>query len=98
NPQLRALFFRLCSLGKGLSYTTQSSAKALQSSGPYCLSSFLTAESDRKSRSAHQVATVYLKEQPSIQRGSKMGKSGSHALSQPLKEMLDHFGRQWCDR
>ncbi|KAJ6558571.1 hypothetical protein DFH09DRAFT_922590, partial [Mycena vulgaris] len=35
------------------------------------------------------------RERPEVKRGSKMGKSGSHPLSQPMKKMLAHFGMQW---
>ncbi|KAJ7502773.1 hypothetical protein B0H11DRAFT_2170838 [Mycena galericulata] len=37
------------------------------------------------------------RKRPKIKRGSRMGKSGSHPLSQPMKLMLDHFGMQWCE-
>ncbi|KAJ7350255.1 hypothetical protein DFH08DRAFT_806380 [Mycena albidolilacea] len=30
-------------------------------------------------------------------RGSKMGKSGSLPLAQPMKAMLAHFGMEWCE-
>ncbi|KJA27753.1 hypothetical protein HYPSUDRAFT_34888 [Hypholoma sublateritium FD-334 SS-4] len=32
---------------------------------------------------------------PKVKRGSKMGKSGSHELSQPFKKFLDAFGMEW---
>ncbi|KAK0218402.1 PIN domain-like protein [Armillaria nabsnona] len=35
------------------------------------------------------------RERPKIKRKSKMGKSGSHQLSQGMKELLRLFGMQW---
>lgn len=32
---------------------------------------------------------------PKVKRGSKMGKSGSHALAKDLKMLLDAFGMEW---
>ncbi|KAF8170205.1 hypothetical protein K438DRAFT_1982730 [Mycena galopus ATCC 62051] len=32
---------------------------------------------------------------PKVKRGSKMGKSGSLPLAQPMKTMLGHFGMEW---
>ena len=32
---------------------------------------------------------------PKVKRGSRMGKSGSHNLSQKMKEMLDICGMEW---
>ena len=35
------------------------------------------------------------RERPKIKRGSKMGKSGSHNMTQKFKELLDAFGMEW---
>lgn len=35
------------------------------------------------------------RERPPIKRGSKMGKAGSHFLTQGFKKLLDHFGMEW---
>ncbi|RDB25347.1 Flap endonuclease GEN 1 [Hypsizygus marmoreus] len=35
------------------------------------------------------------RDRPKVKRGSKMGKSGSHALNAQMKEMLDAFGMEW---
>lgn len=35
------------------------------------------------------------RERPKVKRGSKMGKSGSHNLTQGLKSLLDIFGMEW---
>ncbi|KAJ7039248.1 PIN domain-like protein [Mycena alexandri] len=37
------------------------------------------------------------RKRPKVKRGSKMGKSGSLPLAQPMKDMLAHFGMQWCE-
>ncbi|KAJ7497127.1 PIN domain-like protein [Mycena latifolia] len=64
NPQLRALFFRLCSIAEW------------------------------------PILPLFVfdgRKRPKVKRGSKMGKSGSYPLSQPMKDMLGHFGMQWCE-
>ncbi|GLB37248.1 putative xeroderma pigmentosum G N-region [Lyophyllum shimeji] len=35
------------------------------------------------------------RQRPKVKRGSKMGKSGSHALTDHMKKMLDAFGMEW---
>lgn len=35
------------------------------------------------------------RQRPKVKRGSKKGKSGSHNLTQKMKEMLDLFGMEW---
>ena len=35
------------------------------------------------------------RQRPKVKRGSKKGKSGSHNLSQKMKEMLDICGMEW---
>ncbi|KAH7919230.1 hypothetical protein BV22DRAFT_1133985 [Leucogyrophana mollusca] len=35
------------------------------------------------------------RERPKVKRGSKMGKSGSHALTDDMKRLLDIFGMEW---
>ncbi|KAF8972940.1 PIN domain-like protein [Flammula alnicola] len=35
------------------------------------------------------------RQRPSIKRGSKLGKSGSHGLSRQFKQFLDAFGMEW---
>ncbi|GJE95923.1 PIN-like domain-containing protein [Phanerochaete sordida] len=35
------------------------------------------------------------RERPNVKRGSKMGKSGSHNLTQGFKEMIECFGMEW---
>ncbi|KAF7790323.1 hypothetical protein EIP86_001277 [Pleurotus ostreatoroseus] len=35
------------------------------------------------------------RQRPKVKRGSKKGKSGSHNLTQKMKEMLDFFGMEW---
>lgn len=35
------------------------------------------------------------RERPKVKRGSRLGKSGSHALSKNFKEFLDAFGIEW---
>ncbi|KAJ6495565.1 PIN domain-like protein [Mycena vitilis] len=37
------------------------------------------------------------RKRPKVKRGSKMGKSGSLPLAQPMKIMLQHCGMQWCE-
>ncbi|KAJ7782861.1 hypothetical protein B0H16DRAFT_1403187 [Mycena metata] len=37
------------------------------------------------------------RKRPKVKRGSKMGKSGSLPLAQPMKDMLAHFGMQWLE-
>ncbi|KAJ7188472.1 PIN domain-like protein [Mycena filopes] len=37
------------------------------------------------------------RKRPKVKRGSKMGKSGSLPLAQPMKDMLAAFGMQWCE-
>ena len=32
---------------------------------------------------------------PKVKRGSRMGKSGSHPLTEGMKKLLDIFGMQW---
>lgn len=34
-------------------------------------------------------------QRPKVKRGSKMGKSGSHALTQEFKKLLNTFGIEW---
>ncbi|EPQ57560.1 PIN domain-like protein, partial [Gloeophyllum trabeum ATCC 11539] len=35
------------------------------------------------------------RERPKVKRGSRMGKSGSHGLTDAFKQMLGHFGFEW---
>ena len=35
------------------------------------------------------------RERPRVKRGSKMGKAGSHRLTDSMKELLDVFGMEW---
>jgi len=35
------------------------------------------------------------RERPKVKRGSKMGKTGSHNLTDSLKKLLDVFGMEW---
>ena len=35
------------------------------------------------------------RERPKVKRGSRMGKSGSHRMTQKFKELLDTFGMEW---
>lgn len=35
------------------------------------------------------------RERPKVKRGSKKGKSGSHALTPEFKKLLDAFGLEW---
>ena len=35
------------------------------------------------------------RERPAIKRGSRMGKSGTHNLTQGFKEMIECFGMEW---
>ncbi|KAF5385984.1 hypothetical protein D9615_002413 [Tricholomella constricta] len=35
------------------------------------------------------------RQRPKVKRNSRMGKSGSHHLSKPMKELLDAFGMEW---
>jgi Holliday junction resolvase YEN1 len=35
------------------------------------------------------------RERPKVKRGSKMGKAGSHNLTDSMKKLLDIFGMEW---
>jgi len=35
------------------------------------------------------------RQRPKVKRGSRLGKSGSHGLTDGLKKLLDAFGMEW---
>jgi Holliday junction resolvase YEN1 len=35
------------------------------------------------------------RDRPKVKRGSKMGKAGSHNLTDGMKKLLDIFGMEW---